>query len=180
MKKLLPVLIVLFALSSCSAGKNAEALAKEVELDYTDPESVSLTARVEADYGERIWSFLLALDGDTVTILEPESVSGVTARIGEDGVTLAYDGAEVFTGELTAGGLSPAQALPLMLRSWGGGLLTSAQLYGDTLELTHRIEDGVSLVTEFDADTLYPSRAELYRDGQRVLSAEFYDVTIGE
>ncbi|MGX8698522.1 MAG: hypothetical protein ACSW8F_01155 [bacterium] len=144
-------------------------------MDYTKEEPPRFTAKVDADYGERLWSFRLALEGDTVTILEPESIAGIEAQVGEDGVTLRYDGAEVYTGAVTASGLSPAEALPLMRKLWREGLVTDAQRHGDTLWLTFYVEEGTRLVTAFDAASFTPLTAELYREGSRVLSAEISD-----
>lgn len=146
-------------------------------MDYTKAEALRMTARVHADYGSRLWDFLLTLEGDTVTIREPDTLAGVQARVGEDGVTLLYAGAEVYTGAVTASGLSPVEALPLMGKLWREGLVTSAQSTPEGLALLFRVEDGAELETVFDPETFAPRTAALYWEGVRVLWAEFTDIS---
>ena len=184
MKKPVFVLIfsVLIILSSCSREKDAGELASRFRSDFAEAQSLKLTAAVRADYGERVYDFELSYErtegGATVTILAPESVAGISARVGEDGLTLEYNGAEVYTGALTDDGLSPAEALPLAIDAWGDGLLTSARIEKGLLICEHFISESVALVSNFDAETLVPVSAELISGGYRTLIMEFGDVVM--
>lgn len=134
-----------------------------------------MTAAVVADYGDRLAEFTLRLEGDTVTILSPEEVAGVGARLSDDGLSLIWEGAEVFTGAVTRSGLSPVAALPLMRETFRDGVVSDAWLYGGRLTVDYYISDGVSLRAEFDPETLSPLSALLTEDGGRALSAEFLE-----
>lgn len=173
MKRILPFLAILVLISGCSGGKDAFSLANGVKTHYNEAVGLSLTARVVADYGDRLSEFTLRLAGDTVTILEPAEVAGVSAKVSDDGVTLIYSGAEVFSGNLTRSGLSPVSALPLMAETWKTCAVAAAWFEGNALILEHRVSESVTLRTSFDKNTLAPVSALLTEDGGRVLSAEF-------
>ena len=172
-------------LSSCSGKMSADDLAREVKKSYTESDHISMNAEITANYAARAWRFLVKYEGGsgggTVTILEPENVSGISARIDADGVTLVYDGAEVFTGEVTEDGLSPVDALPVIVSLWRGGIVTGAAWEtadGEKcLAVSYRITDGVTARTLFDTETLLPVSAELIRGGYAVLSLRFLNVT---
>lgn len=170
---ILPIFLIFVLISGCKAGKDAYALANEVKIHYNDMINPSLTAKVTADYGDRLAEYTLVLNGNEITILAPDEVSGVTARIGENGVSLIFGEAEIFSGEVTKGGLSPVSALPEMIDTWKSGVITSAWLEGDMLLVDYRITDSLSLRTQFDSATFAPLSAILTEDGGRVLSAEF-------
>ena len=184
MKKPFFVLIfsVILVLSACSRSPDAGELALRLREDFAAGQSLKLTAAVRADYGERVYDFELSYEktegGATVTILAPESVAGISARVGEDGLTLEYNGAEVYTGALTDDGLSPAEALPLAVDAWAGGLLTSARVESGLLICEYFISESVALVSNFDAETLVPVSAELISGGYRTLIMEFGDVVM--
>ena len=83
-------------------------------------------AQIRADYGQRVYDFRLSYQGDgrdgTVTIIEPESVSGAQLEIEDGESSLSYDGARVYTGQLLPDGLSPADALPAMISAFREGM----------------------------------------------------------
>lgn len=180
---LLAAIIAVFS-ASCAGKISANELAQRIRKSYTEADAVSLNAEVTANYAARSYKFVLkyvgTAEGGTVTILEPENVSGITAKIGTDGVTLSYDGAEVFTGEVTAEGLGPVDALPVLVGAWRSGTVTEASREtvdgADCLRILYRITDEVTLSTLFDAETYFPVSAELVRDGYTVLTAAFLNV----
>lgn len=71
------------------------------------------------DYGQRVQCFTLACDADgegttSITLLEPETVAGVTATVTDGGGRITYDGMALDFGLLANGDLIPA-AVPCML-----------------------------------------------------------------
>ncbi|MBQ6756424.1 MAG: hypothetical protein IJP43_05725 [Oscillospiraceae bacterium] len=170
---ILPIIAIFVLFSGCSAGKDPYALANDVKTHYNEMSEPSLTARVTADYGDRLSEFTLALAGNEITILAPDEVSGIKARIAVGGVSLVYSDAEVFSGAVTANGLSPVAALPFMLECFRAGTVSSAWLDGDKLTVDYFISDTISLRAEFDAETLSPMAALLTEEGSRALCAEF-------
>lgn len=82
-------------------------------------ERCAAEVEITADYGQRVYEFLLsaAVDGEetVLTLREPELAAGITARISEEGGVLEYDGLALETGPLDGDGLSPVSALPALL-----------------------------------------------------------------
>ncbi len=171
----------------CACGAD-EDITGEIQKLYSAPESAAVNARVRADYGERVYDFALEClfsgDGGTVTIREPEELEGVTARLAEDGITLCYEEAEVFTGALLPDGMSPVESVAVMLRAWGGGYVTESvrENYGGTAcrAVTFRISDTAQVRTWFEEDTLLPLHAEIYSDGFAVILCDFENVVLND
>lgn len=175
MKKLALCLVLCILLAGCSAP-TADEEARDL-LGRIDLGSPSLTADVTADYGDRVYSFRLKYADGVVTILSPETIAGIEAQVGEDGVTLRYDGAEVFTGTLA--GISPMSALPLFINALGESYISDAR-FGpdDTLTIIFRIDDDVQLSVDFDRQSELPISAEVTENGEMKLKITFYDVKL--
>jgi hypothetical protein len=158
--------------------------AAEIQEEYTAIDSLTVTAEVTADYGDRVYEFRLKYTGDdeegTVEILSPESVKGIAARLTSGGRALRYDGAELSLGSLTKDGLSPMECLPFMIGRWKNGYVSGAvteKLDGtDTVAVTFDVSENESLVTWFEADSSLPVRAELFFDGDMVIRCEFENI----
>lgn len=171
-------------LTACTKETAADAAAA-LQQSWQTHASTALTCDLTADYGDRVYPFTLTCTetptAAEVTITEPSSVAGVTARVTDDGATLTYDGAEVFTGALTPEGLSPMEAVPLMFRLWREGLILEAAFepVKDTpcLTVLYRVTDEVSLRTWFSLETSLPLMAELISGGYAVITASFTNVT---
>lgn len=175
MKKLAFCLVLCVVLTGCGAP-TADETAREL-LGRLDLSSPSLTADVTADYGDRVYSFRLKYAGGVVTILSPDSIAGIEALVGEDGFSLRYDGAEVFTGSI--GGISPMSALPLVLNAFAADYISDAKFAPDNiLSVTFRIDDNVALNVDFDRETELPISAEVSENGEMKLKITFYDVKL--
>lgn len=90
------------------------------------PAQLELTA----DYGQRVYTYGIDLswqrEGETVlTITAPENVAGITARILEGETALEYDGMRVETGPLDGSGMSPVDAVPVLLDYAEGGYIAA-------------------------------------------------------
>ena len=105
------------------------------------------TFRVSAHLGQQLYEFTLEgtaqQEGETVlTVVEPEWMAGVTARMTDEEAVLEYDGAGMTLGTLNGEGLSPIAAIPEMLDQVTQGYIAQcswAQEGEDTfLELTCR------------------------------------------
>ena len=89
MRKLMScVLMMTLLLSGCKAGgggeENPENLAALIRGEYLNLTAWTATVSVTADYGQRVYDFVLDVswekDGETVlTVVEPELIAGITA-----------------------------------------------------------------------------------------------------
>ncbi len=171
-------------LASCS-GVSSDRAAEEIQRSFRDADSVAFDADVRADYGDRTFDFGVKYqssgDMGLLSVTSPEIIAGATVRIGDGGAVLAFDGAEVYTGEILPEGLSPVDAMPVMVSSWRDGLITETvrEKLGDEdcVAAVFRVDDRVDLRTWFDGEGL-PLRAEFSFDGYTVVSADFYDMKV--
>lgn len=91
----------------------------------------SFQAEIIADFGETVESFTVSCeaqaDGETnLTILEPETLAGITANVTQAGGKITYDGIMLDFGLLAEEALAPAAAPSLMVACWSGEYISSA------------------------------------------------------
>lgn len=173
-------------LSSCSGGKDEAELMEELQSDFRSASQVSFSADIEADYGDRVYTYGVdysgALSAGTLTVTAPDTVAGVTVRIADGCASLSYGGTEIYTGEILPGGLSPVDAVPVLLGAFSNGLVTETVMekLGDTdcLAALFSVDERVEARAWFDTDSSLPLKAEISLDGARVVSCDFYDMKV--
>lgn len=195
-KTLFCVLMMTLLLTACGAGGSAEespeALAAEIRGEYLNLKAWSSQLEFHADYGERVYDFTVDAswrkDGETVlTIIEPELIAGITARLSQDGVYLEYDGASLSTGPITATGMNPLDAVPWLMEQMSEGFMAqctfeTAEDETQMLKVLFRDPEGTEgMGTEgalyFDPETRVPLYTEVYEDGFTVLTVRFQNFT---
>ena len=110
--------------------------------------------------------------GGAVTVLAPELIAGVTARVEPGSTILQYDGVVLDTGSLDSLGLSPMSSLPVLVQAMKSGHLDS---YGEEDGLyVCRLEpnDEYRVAVWFEPDGMVPQRAELESGGRVTVIAE--------
>ena len=184
------ILALLLALSACGGGaegSQAEQLALELRGAYLALEGCTASIEVTADYGQRVYQYAMDLswqrEGETVlTVTAPENVAGVTARILEGETALEYDGMRVETGPLDDSGMSPVDAVPVLLDYAEGGFIAACGM--ETLEEQEvlRVDcrepeaaagTGRECSLWFDPSTHALLRGELSQDGFTVIQCVF-------
>ena len=117
--------------------------------------------------------------GGAVTVLAPELIAGVTARVEPGSTVLQYDGVVLDTGSLDSLGLSPMSSLPVLVQAMKSGHLDS---YGEEDGLyVCRLEpnDEYRVAVWFEPDGMVPQRAELESGGRVTVIAEISGWTEG-
>ncbi|NMA24178.1 MAG: hypothetical protein GX936_00780 [Clostridiales bacterium] len=173
--------------SSCrGAGSKGQDLALQIRAGLLKAEKLALTAFVTADYGDRVYDFTFSYSGNAdegeIEITSPESIAGVKAKISVSGGTLEYDGAVLDTGAVTKDGLSPAEALPVLVSQWQTGYISGCNFekLGDleTLAVTTDITETVRQRSWFDVKTRLPVRSEITDGVKTVITCEFENIFI--
>ena len=92
------LMIPLLLTSGCFGGGEGQRLldqALTIRGEYLTMSNFSARAELTADYGQRIYPYTLGVTGSdeeiTLTILEPDLLSGITARMKRDGSFLEYE-----------------------------------------------------------------------------------------
>ena len=184
--------VLLTACGGTAAGDPAEELALAVRGEYLAMERCAAEVEITADYGQRVYEFLLsaAVDGEetVLTLREPELAAGITARISEEGGVLEYDGLALETGPLDGDGLSPVSALPALLSAARSEYMAECTLErtGDSELLRVLCADpedppgtGRETALWFDPETYALVRGEISVDGYRVIQCELTGFTRG-
>lgn len=181
------LVLSLIFISSCGpAKKGGEQLALDIRTSFLKAEKIDLTADVTADYGDRIYRFTFTYTGGAdkgeITVTAPKELAGLKAGVSVSGGTISYDGAELDTGPLAGDGLSPAEAVPVLISQWQTGYITGCnyEKLGDTesLAVETPVTETVSQRTWFDVKTRLPVRSELSAGGKMVISVDFGDVSL--
>lgn len=170
MKKRLVLFPLLFCLLLSACGSAVLNRYEAFSDKLSRAEELSFTAELYAVYPNRTAQFSLRYaleDGvQRVTVLGPDSISGITARLEEGKSALEYDGLILDTGDLDEFGLTPMSALPLLTdalrRGHADAFWTEEDL--DAVELIY--DDATLVRTWFDGDGLL-CRAEI-QCGDRV------------
>jgi len=178
-------------LCACGGKGGTEDLAEDIKAEYLKAESVTLIISVTADYGSRVYDYKLRCVAQTDTadieIMEPEGIKGLRAHVSEEGIGLEYDGVTLDTGELFGKGLSPIEAIPMMLNAWRSGYITETRSEkidkADTLAVTFDLkpagsETEIAHTVWFDKDSHLPVKAEIIYDGYRVIDCTFGNVIL--
>ena len=130
------------------------------------------------------------MDGDetVLTLREPELAAGITARIGEEGGALEYDGLALDTGPLDGDGLSPVSALSALLSAARSEYMAECALErtGDSELLRVLCADpeaapgtGRETTLWFDPETYALVQGEISVDGYRVIQCRLSGFTKG-
>ena len=178
------------ALTACGGGAGispAEQLALDIRGELLETAGCTAQLELTADYGQRVYTYGIDLswqrEGETVlTITAPENVAGITARILEGETALEYDGMRVETGPLDGSGMSPVDAVPVLLDYAEGGFIAACGM--ETLEEQEvlRVDcrepeaaagTGRECSLWFDPSTHALLRGELSQDGFTVIQCEF-------
>lgn len=187
------IILALVLLAGCGrnggTGSEAEELALEIRAEYIGMTALSAGLEVTADYGERVYTYGMALtwgqeEGTSLTLTAPEEVAGITLRVKEGETALEYDGIRLETGPLSEDGLSPVDAVPALLKQVREGFIAECctEQLGEreALRVCYRVPDaqpgtGAETTVWFDTATHGLLRGEMAVDGFTVLQCVFSD-----
>lgn len=170
MKRLcLPLLLVCCLLLSACGSHAAEDRYSSFAQALSETDTLSFTAVLRAEYEDKTVDFTLRYDADTegavVTVLAPELVAGIKARVSGGSTALEYEGIIIDTGRLDDYGLTPMSALPTLVEAMRGGHLESYWTEDNRAVFQLILDDHLYAVVYFESETMTPVRAELVSDG---------------
>lgn len=190
------LMMILIPLTGCGGGEqggrnSADELALNIRAEFLSMTSCSATVDLIADYGQRVYEYTLAVswtkDGETVlTVIAPEKIAGITARIKNGSTILEYEGASLETGMVAADGLSPMEAIPAILDYIMTGFIAECGFEegneGNQLWICCRDPEnppgvGTEAAFWFDSQTHSLKRAEVMSDGYSVIQCVFREFT---
>ena len=165
-------------MSGCGARDFARARDTVAER-LAGAECLSFTANLRAEYEHKTARFTLSYyedsDGGKVTVLAPQLIAGVTARIEPGSTSLEYDGVCLGTGELDDFGLSPMSSLPMLVQALKDGDVNAGWSEGGCTVLELQSTDELVCTVWFAPEDMTPRQAELRSDGRVKVIAEISD-----
>lgn len=180
MKKVLTLLLTAILLTGCK-GENGElSRVMNFRASMLSGMGCSFQAVITADYQEELYQFTLDCRGDEqgtlhFTVVEPESISGISGMISAEGGKLTFDNEETLAFETLADGqVTPVTAPWLLIKTLRGGYVTSCGSEGDMMRasIDDSYQDGaLRLDIWFDGEDL-PRHAEILWANRRILSLE--------
>lgn len=176
MKRVVCLLLVLF-LTGCVSEKNEIERGMALRSRLLSAENCSFDAEIIADYGDNLYNFTLFCEanssGDlTFVVKSPESISGITGKIDNEGGKLTFDDTVLFFDMMADDQISPVSAPWVFLKTLRGGYLTSAGMEDEFLRLTiddSYAEDALQLDIWLGEGDI-PVRCEILHDNRRILS----------
>lgn len=194
-KRLCALMMTLCLLTGCGRemkGTNsADELALAIRAEYLTMTACAATAEVTADYGQRVYEYTLSIswqkDGETVLkVLAPENIAGITARMQNGTGYLEYDGVSLETGPVSANGLSPVVAVPVLFDCIFSGFISECdfETVGEKRQVWFCCREpdvspgtGTEVAFWFDAESFALTGAEVFSDGYSVIRFDFIDFT---
>lgn len=182
MKRLLSLaMVILLLLSGCGGSSPEMDEAMTLREKLLKASGCSFDAAVTADYGDKLFSFRLRCQGDsggnlTFTVVEPESIAGVSGTVAGTGGELTFDGTALSFPLMADGQVTPVTGPWLLLKTLRSGYLTSAGREGDLLRMA--IDDSYqddALHLDIWAEGGMPVRGEILYDGRKILSVDVAD-----
>lgn len=181
-------LLLLCLLAGCGANESS-APDEQVRENYAALTSFSGRAQVTADYGEKVYQYEVTLAGDLtggrLEVTAPESIAGTGFNWSDGGGSASFEDVTLETGALSSDGLSPVDAMPLILNALTTGKLTASceeTLEGEeALRLTlanPSYPEGTSAVLVWlSSEDNALRRAEITWEGTTVITYVFTDFT---
>ena len=131
MRRLLAVAVLICLLAGCAGEESLLSHAIKFRADLVQAGGCSFTAEITADYGDTVQIFTATCETDAtgvtrLTILKPETLTGITATVTDEGGTITYDGMELEFGLLANGNVIPAAAPCLLVSCWSKAYIASA------------------------------------------------------
>lgn len=179
MKKALAALLMLCTLTGCSAGRSEMDRAMALRSKLLEGNGCTFDAEIEADYGDKLYGFTVSCQGSpegdlTFSVVEPQSISGITGRISWDKGSLTFDGTALEFPLLADAQLAPVTAPWIFLKTLRSGYLTSVGTEGGQLRLSiddsYR-ENALHLDIWLD-ETEVPVRCEILYGERKILSLQ--------
>lgn len=177
--------VLLLLLGGCSKADKDIERGMALRTKLLEADSFSFVADITADYGEKLHHFSMECQADrdgnvTFVVTAPETISGITGRVAEDGGALTFEDTVLYFDLLTDEQISPVSAPWILVRTLRSGYLTSACREDGLLRLTiddSYEEDALTLDIWLDEQDL-PQRGEILYDGRRILTLYLKNVQL--
>lgn len=186
MKRAAVLVWILTMLTGCTSKNTELERGMALRSMLLSAETVSFDAEVLADYGDKLHTFSLACQADSLgnlifTVTAPETISGITGSVSQEGGELTFDDTALHFDLMADEALSPISAPWILMKTLRSGFLRSACTEENQIRLTiddSYEDDALQLDIWLDGSDL-PSRAEILHEDRKILSLSISNFQIG-
>lgn len=179
MKRIFIFALLVSLLFGCSSNNDNYDCALQLRNKLLVSETCRFDTRIIADYGDSFCTFLLHNEIDNrlnlkFTVLEPDTISGISGTISQDGGGVTFDDKVLLFQLLMDQELTPVCAPWLLYKTLVGGIINAE---GSKDGLTQVIYDDVFSSEPYQAYVMFnslgvPSDCEFVWNGRRFLTIE--------
>lgn len=170
------MLVILF-LTGCSGIPDEMKTGLELRSQILQAAGCSFTAKITADYGDKIHMFTMDCQADsngdtTFTVVEPDTISGITGKLSGSGGKLTFDDTALCFELIAEEQLSPVSAPWILINTLRSGCMVSAckEENGFRLSIDDSYEEDPLRLDIWLNSEHNPEQADILYDGRRILS----------
>ena len=184
MRKLLAVFFAVVFLSGCSGEDQSLDKAMSMRARLLDSQGCSFRAVITADYGDKLYEFVMQCSTDSegalsFTVTSPETIAGITGTISSGEGKLIFDDQALVFSLLADGQVTPVSAPWIFIKALRSGYLSACTKTENGLRLAvddSYEEDALHLDIWTD-ETEIPIYCEILWQGRRVVSLDIKNFT---
>ena len=178
MRRFLPLMLFVVFLCGCSKtdGTESALLLRERLLQSS---GCRFSANITADYGDATYAFVLDCQSDaegniTFTVVEPETIQGITGMIDSAGGKLTFDDRILAFPLLADDQLTPVAVPWLLVRTLRSGYISAGGRDGDAykIQMDDSYEEDPLRLDVWLNDEYIPIHCDFLWNNRRFLSAE--------
>ncbi len=171
-------------LGACGGEESSISTAVEFRAALVRKGGCSFCAEISADFGESVVNFTVNCEAEAegttyLTVIEPETLAGITATVSEGGGKITYDGMAMDFGLLAGGNVIPAAAPAIAVTCWVKEYIASAGMEGELYRATYEKDFDEKMLK---VDTWYengvPICAEVCYNNKRILKITITDFSM--
>lgn len=181
MRRVIAVLAMCLFCVACAAEDKYISPALEFRTALIQAKGCSFVAEVTADFGKTVQIFTMDCESDAqdafyLTVLEPETLKGITATVKESGGQITYDGLAMDFGLLANGNVIPAAAPAIVAACWTDEYISAAGEQGEEYRVTYEKNfDENRLIVDTWFKKGVPICAEICYNNQRIIKITIRD-----
>lgn len=177
MKRIAVGILCAVLLCGCSGQQIDQAIAFRQKM--VDSQGCSFLCKITADYTDKLYTFSMECSFDkagnmTFAVTEPNSISGITGKVDNQGGNLTFDDQALAFELLADGYITPVSAPWLMVRTIRSGYIESCSQDTDSVRITFfdsYEEDPLQADLWLESNEM-PVRCEFVWRGRRILSLD--------
>lgn len=179
MKRFLAMLMLILVLSGCAKTNTEMDRAIALRERLLKCNGCAFDAVITADYGDKIYTFTLRCQMDSVgnlvfEVSDPESIAGIKGQISEEGGKLTFTDTILAFETMVDGQITPVTTPWILMHTLRSGYMNTCGKENDGLRIgiDDSYEDDALHLDIWTDRNDYPLRGEIIWQGRRILAVD--------